>query len=288
MARLEKVTAFRAAYPKVRVQTNPVTGVPEDLWGDLSKNQTKTDPVEATFEFYEQNKQLYGISNPQEELKVKEILRHELGTTVVLIQLYKGVELYHSKVPVQFSRSGKLNGVNGGFAQIQELSITPSIDSNSAIEIVKRDLEFPPGLDYGLVELERFGRRQPKGRPPLTRLAIFSHRGKYHLVWVARLLGYKTDSDWEYFIDAHTGDILDKQDLIVPFLPGPKPERKTPIVPPRNLEDSKPASNEKVETKSESGPSPFIVIPAESYKQVPTYQLDCNESYFGRHRLSSC
>ncbi|MGH8005281.1 MAG: hypothetical protein ACRECJ_11225, partial [Limisphaerales bacterium] len=35
--RLDKVATFRAVYPNVQIQANPVTGVPEDIWGDISK-----------------------------------------------------------------------------------------------------------------------------------------------------------------------------------------------------------------------------------------------------------
>jgi len=261
-ARLEKVAAFRADYPNVQIQTNPVTGVPEDLWGDLSKNQSQSDPVEATFEFYEQNKGLYGINNPREEFKVEGVSRHELGATVKLKQLYKGVQVYQSSVAIQFSRSGKLNGINGGFAQIADLSSTPAIDSAAAVEIVRKDLNLPK--NYRSKILEWSGKA---GRSLAAWIFVTSIESRYRLVWIVGAYVDSPQAHWEYIIDAHTGIIFKKKDTIkrepiresgtriappLPptskdsvFTPQPAPESssvsgdKIPILPARPLDPRK-------------------------------------------------
>lgn len=208
--RAQRVAAFKAAFPKVAVQTNPVTGGPENLWGDLSKNQTKSEPLEATYEFFEQNKDLYGITNPREELK----LRYPADKMVDFKQLYDGVEIYKSSIRAYFSPEGKLRGIMGGFVPNIDISTIPSVDSVSAIRIVKRDLKLPEDYeDKFWPEIEKLRGRSVK-RPPPAKLAIYSDKGEHHLAWVVRLYVNETDNDWEYFVDAHTGAILDKLDWV--------------------------------------------------------------------------
>ncbi|MCI0330511.1 MAG: M4 family metallopeptidase [candidate division Zixibacteria bacterium] len=271
--RKAKAVALLQAYPGVKYRIDDERGVPRRISGKLQQGLSKGDVVQTVYEFFEKNRELYGLSDPRSELKVTRNEKNQLGTLVVLKQLYGNVEVWNTMLKANFGRDGNLYAIYGSTYPDIDLSTAPSLDSNSALEIVIRDLEFPPGLDYGLIELERFGRRQPKGRPPLTRLAIFSHRGKYHLVWVVRLLGYKTDSDWEYFIDAHTGEILEKQDLIIPIRPGPKPERKTPLIPTPRPGGPSPLPKEMPRQEFQTSGDLILLYPKD-YQQDPAVQLD--------------
>jgi hypothetical protein len=212
--RLEKVAAFRAVYPGVELHANPVTGVPEHLYGDLSKNQTQSEPVEATYEFLEQNKDLYGITNPRDELKVQGVAKDKYGAMVDLKQVYKGVDIYRAGMSVHFNSAGKLKGITGGFAQISDLSTTPSIDFLSAIGIAKRELNYTAEDERRAVE--KWGNiPTPQGmkqaKPPVNaRLFVVSFKGEYRLVWIVGLRRAETVGTWEYWIDAHTGQILHK------------------------------------------------------------------------------
>lgn len=203
---------FYSLNPEVRVEINPVTGVPEDMWGDISRYQTKSDPVEAAYEFFEQNKELYGINNLREELKLKGKAMDQYGGMVEFKQLYKGVEVNQSSLRAYYTPSGKLKGIMGGFAQISELSPTPTIDSLSAIGIVKRDLNYSDEEERKIKELyerQSIGGIKIERSLPSAALTVKPLDGKYHLVWVVQVQkGYF--GDWQYLIDAHSGDILGK------------------------------------------------------------------------------
>jgi len=199
---------FYSLNPDVRIEINPVTGVPEDIWGDISRYQNETDPVEAAYEFFEQNKDLYGIRQLKEELRLDGVVKDEIGTTVFLKQYYKGIEVQYGRVPVHFNRSGKLMGVNGGFAQIFDLSTKPSIDSLSAIRIVKRDLKYTAEDESRAAEAQK---ALGTNRLPVNAvLVIASYENCYHLVWIIDLFRSRPYESWVYSVDAHTGVILGK------------------------------------------------------------------------------
>lgn len=230
--RAGKIAAFKLAFPKVAVRTNPVTGGPEDLWGDLSKNQTKTEHQEAAYEFFEQNKELYGITSPREELK----LQYRTNKMVDFKQLYRGVEIYRSSIRAYFTPEGRLKGIMGGFILSLDISTTPSIDSIPAIEIAKGDLK------QGGKTVERMGGGS-------ARLTIYPSEGKYNLVWIVNLMDTVDFwEDWQYNIDAKSGHIVRKGTRGVrdfrsgtPALDG-KPDKdlqKRQTLPRRSPEDSK-------------------------------------------------
>jgi len=209
--RLAKVAAFRQAYPGVELHTNPVTGIPEDLYGDLSKGQTKSDPVEAAYEFLQQNKDLYGITNPGEELKIVNVSKDKYGATVFLSQTYKGVPVAVPGVRAHFTAVGKLKGISGGFAPGIDISTTPAIDSNAAIQIAKRDLNYTNEDEKtALRAFESLGLKEK--RPITVSLIVATYEGQYHLTWLVSLYRYKSAETWEYGIDSHSGTILWKRE----------------------------------------------------------------------------
>ncbi|MCI0596337.1 MAG: hypothetical protein L0Z48_07315, partial [candidate division Zixibacteria bacterium] len=214
--RLEKVAAFRAVYPQAKVQTDPATGAPKDIWGDISKNQTQTDPVEAAYEFFDQNKGIYGISNPRGELKLQRKLIDQYGGMVDFKQLYKGVEVYQSSLRAYYTPSGKLRGIKGGFAQMPlDFSVIPVIDSIAAIAIAKEALRLPP--DYEKQAREYLGSVDSTTSPISVSLAITSFQEKYHLVWLIDLnvdYGHGLGS-WKYFVDVKSGMILKREPLFM-------------------------------------------------------------------------
>ncbi|MCI0532114.1 MAG: choice-of-anchor H family protein, partial [candidate division Zixibacteria bacterium] len=139
---------------------------------------------------------------------------------VDLKQLYKGVELYYGRITVNFSRSGKLNGIGGGFSSIQHLLPIPSIDSNSAVGIVKQDLKLPSDYKDTLKE-SRNKLRELRGRPrkynplPSARLVVYAAKDQHRLAWVVMMPMSSSWTDWEYIVDAHTGQIVHRENTAI-------------------------------------------------------------------------
>ncbi|HXF48675.1 MAG TPA: M4 family metallopeptidase [Verrucomicrobiae bacterium] len=268
--RAEKIATFRAIYPNVAVHINKATGIPAVLDGDLSTGLTKSDPVGMAYEFFEKNKEVFGMAQPQSELKVKGESKDQYGGTVGFKQVYKGVDVWNGVMYAHFTPSGRLKYVNGEFYPDITLSATPSIDSAAAIEIAKRDINLPADyLVWAKKYLDAIGN---PCQPISVSLSISRFSGKYHLVWV---VGINVDygvglGAWNYFIDAHSGAILKKASLSMqePIeLPSRGFQKDTLSAPRQHPKDSTQQSlpQDPPEEKKESVLPPDITRPPKEF-----------------------
>lgn len=276
-----KFSLFRQGHPGVESSPNPVTGVPEYIYGDLSKGQTKSDPVEAAYEFLEQNKDLYGITDPREELKVKGVAKDKFGAMVDLKQVYRGVDIYQAGMSVHFTSSGKLKGITGGFGQVGNLSTTPTIDSNAATQIAKRDLNYTDESEKKQKEFEAI---IGSNRSPVNAsLVLASFQNQYHLIWIVDLTRMAAPGGtWVYWVDAHKGAILNKESALmdesplpVPITrPTPKKEWKKPKPElKKESQDSAPKPKQ-IEGPRSEGPIEPIPLSPENFGEIPVSQAE--------------
>jgi hypothetical protein len=192
--RKAKAVALPQSYPGVKYRIDPELAVPRWLDGNLSQGLTKGEPVEMTYQFFEKNRELYGLSDSRSELKVTRVDKDELGKMVVLQQYYRNVEVWNAVVKVSFGRDGNLCAISGFTYPNINVSTTPAINANVAEAIVKQ---------YLLSKHEGFSvvSREQK---------VFPYQDKYFLVWLVKASVTGPTGAWEYFIDAHTGQILHK------------------------------------------------------------------------------
>ena len=213
--RMKKITSIRAIYPSVQIKTERMTGVPQELWGDeLFLNQSKTDLVEATYEFFDLNKEIFGISQAKTDLKVvssdKISEKTFGGYGVILRQVYKGVGIWGSWLKVNFNRSGKLHSIVGGTYPDINISVTPAVDSSAAVRIAELDLKKMPGEK----------KRSLKNHQPQestisilkSDLLVALFEDEYRLVWIVHLSRSNSFKVfWEYLVDAQSGNVLEKK-----------------------------------------------------------------------------
>ena len=123
---------------------------------------------------------------------------------VRLQQTYKDIPIWGSDLVVH-AAEGKFRGLNGTLAvHLPDVDIKPTIDAANAMSIGK-------GLYQGQskdnqVSGLKFAREQ-------TDLVIFPRTGRdatlaWHVVFFTELQGGIAPGLWNYFVDAHTGDVL--------------------------------------------------------------------------------
>ncbi len=211
---------FQTHYP-VSYSLDTLTNNPTELRGDgLANSQTKTDPVEVAYEFFEQNRGLYGINDVRSELKVgrvKNFSKEMGGALVVLQQVYKGLGVSGGVLRLNFNSMGKLTEVRGSFIPDLDLSINPKIDKNGAVNLAKQDLQ---SLNKSITIDTAY-------------LVIFPVENKYRLAWIVRLKASDYPfGDWIYDVDANSGTILSKRNLVIyEFPPGRLPKKESLQVP---------------------------------------------------------
>ena len=129
----------------------------------------------------------------------------ELGHTHFKIQQqYKGVKVYGGEVWLHGS-SGKINLFNGRYRPTPTLeNIQPTIAENTAQDIANQSVA-QVAIIKELSDLER----KLIGEIQEPELVIYHapETQKAHLAWHLHLYP-NVGNQWEYFVDAHSGEIL--------------------------------------------------------------------------------
>jgi Zn-dependent metalloprotease len=181
--------------------------------------RTKVEPLD----FFDQHGALFGVSRPSEQLRLERTRVDALGIEhTTFRQVHRGVPVFTGELKVHQDAGGGVLAVNGDFYPMDEkLSTQPNLDADSALTIARAH---SLAADAAAVRSE-LTIVDPGwyGDPP---------RGA-HLAWYLELTDSNGRSAEAFFLDAHTGDVLDRWDLdhragvrliydgqFAPFLPG--------------------------------------------------------------------
>lgn len=181
---------------KSRSRTNQL---PIFISGHPKLNLKTGDNKEAQcYNFLENAKGLMSINNPSEEFKIIKTEVDELGFTHVKMQQeISGIPVYGSEVI--FHSNATESFLNGRYEETPELeSYVPTLQKKQVEEIVIQEIGGIQKLKEDKFDL--FNLDYIK-----SELVVYEGKLVYHLSV------YKNIVDlWEYFVDANTGEILDK------------------------------------------------------------------------------
>lgn len=175
-------------------------GIPVFIQGNIREKVVKGYEVNAAMDFFNENKSLYRMTAPSDELHVNKIDIDNLGMSHVRFkQYYRNIPVLGNEMIVHFTNSGTLQTINGAYTPIKNLNTKPNITSDIAIKLGQDDLE----IDFG------------EGKPGPAELVIFPWQKENYLCWRYFLYSDSPMGRWEYLVDAHTGDILFKANRIM-------------------------------------------------------------------------
>ena len=158
------------------------SSTPSNALNYLKKNEVKT-----------------GIKNPGKNLKVKDTQTDELGMTHVRYnQSINGVNVEGSEVIVHFNKDNEVVSVNGRVNQTiadDAVDTTASLSSNAALQVATSSVNAPEELTY----------------EPTTELVVYPFEGENHTAYKVNV-NFMGDEpgNWFVFVDANTGEIIDK------------------------------------------------------------------------------
>ena len=176
-------------------------GIPTFIKGDLTPKGIQGDEKEKTYKFFEENRELFKMVDPRNELQIARIAKDELGMTHVrLNQLYKGIKVYGSELITHFTSSGKLKSINGRFLSGINAPNTPRIGKAEAKGIALSDI------------LSNFKIAKPEVSG--TQLIIYPIRDVTYLAWLVKISFDNPPGRWEYFINAFDGTVIYKANRI--------------------------------------------------------------------------
>ncbi|MDI6804791.1 MAG: M4 family metallopeptidase [Bacteroidota bacterium] len=183
---------------QVGVQWNEFNSTPTFVTGKLtapgysSSSDKSVDGIRFLFE----NKELFGLREPDKELKLISDIKDEMGMTHIKYQQQvNGVKIFQGQLIVHFNSDGSIECVNGRYFPTPDMNNTPKIDNLSAIQIAKKSLS-----NY-------------KSTGEAAELNIYSKGVKLLLVYAVSLPSYSNPM-MTVFIDANTGEVIKIDDGI--------------------------------------------------------------------------
>ncbi|MBP1948300.1 M4 family metallopeptidase [Virgibacillus litoralis] len=154
--------------------------------------------------FLKQNEKRIGIKNPEENLKVKDVQKDDLGMTHIRFnQTKSGVPVEGTEVIVHFNEKNEVVAVNGNHNKVVEdnfINTNPSVDTSEALQQAKSSVNAPEKLAY----------------KPTSDLVVYSFEGESNLAYKINVnfLGDKP-GNWFVFVDAKSGSVIDKYNALL-------------------------------------------------------------------------
>ena len=172
------------------------TGTPAFVTGSITPPPRAT-AADSTLAFFDQNKNVFHISEPASELSLKRQEVDSLGMTHLhLAQVYQGVPVFGSDLAVHL-RQGKIVAINGRYVPGIALSVKPDVSVDQAVAVAQKDL----GQAVSTSKFE----------PP--QLMVLTPGGRQALLtWKIILASDKPPLRMVYFVDAHTGQLAARYD----------------------------------------------------------------------------
>ncbi|NNF34703.1 MAG: T9SS type A sorting domain-containing protein [Saprospiraceae bacterium] len=180
-----------------------IQGIPESV--ESLRSSTLEDQVST---YLKECSSLIRIPQAQDQFQITRVNQDDLGTKHIrLQQFYKGIPVDGAEIMIHGSTD--LNKLNGNPYPITiEINTTPSITEEAAKQLIKRDFQDskPWNDPWNIIDIEREKVELVIHRS--TDGPRLSYKVGYHPTMIDR---------WEYIIDAHSGDVIDKVQTICKF-----------------------------------------------------------------------
>jgi Zn-dependent metalloprotease/putative cell wall-binding protein len=169
------------------------------LSGKLSDK--KVPGESSATKFLEENKELFGIDNAKEELKVVEVKKDDIGDTFVkFAQIIEGTEVDNSLINVHYDENGVIVSVNGNLEENKEITTLGSkaISPEEAIRIAKNQFEF----------------KKLKKTPKAEKLVITEDGMNYEVYKINIFFMEPTIGSYNVFVEVNSGKVIKTENKI--------------------------------------------------------------------------
>ncbi len=169
------------------------------LSGELSNK--KVPGESSATKFLQENKDIFGIDNAKEELKVVEVNKDDIGDTFVkFAQVIEGTEVDNSLINVHYDKNGVIVSVNGNLEENKEITTLGSkvISPEEAIKIAKSQFEF----------------KKLKKTPKAEKLVITEDGVNYEVYKINIFFMDPTIGSYDVFVEVSSGKVIKTEDKI--------------------------------------------------------------------------
>ena len=112
-------------------------------------------------------------------------------------QVYDGIPVFAAQILVNVTFDGKVSSIKSDFRHLDKISTTPEIDESAAKELAISEIEV----------------RSFRGEPE-SELVIYNLEGSNYLCWKVLIPAREPIGDWQVFVDARNGSIIDKSNIM--------------------------------------------------------------------------
>ncbi len=202
---LSELQQFEAKYGgEWFYQVNRPLGTYHHIYGsgiDLGRRITTPEVAEEVArKFIEENKSLFGVSN--EDLVVINNASGLGKRAVIFQQMYKGIKVFGGRVHLVFTEEGRLFEFGSDAYPGIDISTTPALSEEDALEIAKDDIWFNEATD------------QVTYREFLILPVEIEGRMSYRLAYRFDLNMLDPFGRWATYVDANSGEILWRENQI--------------------------------------------------------------------------
>nr|WP_083844945.1 M4 family metallopeptidase [Paenisporosarcina sp. TG20] len=190
------------------IHVNQKSKAPNFISGQLTAPSNK-GMKEVVFNYLAEKKGLYKFSNePFKSFRVLSESKDDIGfTQMKLQQIYKGVPVFGSVIIAHVDQNGVLTSVSGEVVpeldKKQTLKSGAKVNRVDALATAKQDLESKLGQE---AELEH---------PATPEFVIYARDGEAKFAYAMEFeFLYPEPGNYQYFIDAQTGEVLESYNQI--------------------------------------------------------------------------
>lgn len=149
------------------------------------------------------------VQSPSEELRVISLNADALGFQHIRFeQRYKGLRVYGQDLYLHAKNDGTVYSVHGAYLPTPRLATEPALTSDAAVEASNQALKNTGEWNQIPATLAK----QLGYEGPATELLLYPHQNSLRLVYAVTVCPTIAES-WMYFIDATTGEALDRLQL---------------------------------------------------------------------------
>lgn len=187
-----------------KVNFNEKIGAPQFISGKLTQPSSNA-PEKIVMDYFNQKQDVFKFKGDASlSFKVVEKKKDKLGFTYLRVQqMYKGTPVYGAVLTAHVNKDGVLTAVSGApvpnLADKQSLKASKSLSKNDALAAGEKDL------------VAEIGSEPAYEYVPKAKTVIYVKGGEAHQAY---LVNYNfldpKPGNWNYFIDAASGEILDK------------------------------------------------------------------------------
>lgn len=210
----------------LRITRDQKTGLPIFIEGHIkpeatdaqSSAQAMRHPAAAAFNYMEYFKNDLQLEKPAEEWLLVENETDDLQYQHIRMrQQYKGLEVYGGEVRLHL-KDGQVEVFNGRYFPTPKLTTTvPALTEATALERAKAHLSKTEKLQDFSPDMERMAGKQI-AKKQLMVYHLGNNPDSARLTWYFEIAPAVL-SRWAYFVDAQTGEILDRFSLVCHFMP---------------------------------------------------------------------